>query len=280
MVKPTFIGIGAQKCASTWLFEILSDHPEVTLGEPKELDFFSRYYDHGFQWYERHFAYRPGVRAVGEISPSYFHEPLVPSRVESYLPHVKILLSLRDPVERAISNHKHQVRTGLFRGVDLSFEAGLANNPMYIEQGLYATHLSKWFEYFPRDQILVVLFEDILADPLAVAHAVYTFVGVDSDHRAQALNRKSNESHIIRYPLLDQWRKRLRARAKAGGLDWLWKTVGRLRLQKLYRSLNRLPSEHVVPPVADATVRELRVRFADEVARTEELIHRLLDHWR
>lgn len=280
MVKPSFIGIGAQKCASTWLFEILSDHPEVALSEPKELDFFSKYYDRGFQWYERHFPCRRGARAVGEISPSYFQEPVVPARVQSYLPNARILVSLRDPVERAVSNHKHEVRLGHFKGADLSFEAGLANNPMYIDQGLYATHLSRWFEYFPHERILVVLFEDVVADPAAVAHAVYAFLDVDSSYRPQALNKKSNESHFIRYRLLDDWRKRMRTRAKGAGLGLLWDAAGRLGLQRLYRRFNRLSSERVIPPVTDATLRELRARFADEVDRLERLIQRPLTHWR
>jgi len=68
MRMPTFIGIGAQKCASTWLYEILRDHPQVVLSEPKELDFFSYRYHYGQQWYGRHFSARSEASAMGEIS--------------------------------------------------------------------------------------------------------------------------------------------------------------------------------------------------------------------
>ena len=154
-VKPAFIGIGAQKCASTWLYNILADHPEVWLSEKKELDFFSYYYDYGFQWYERNFESDESLVA-GEVSPSYFHGKGVPKRVFEYDANLRLILFLRDPIERAISNHKHEVRIGHFRGSDLSFERGLKNNPSYISQGLYATHLEKWLEYFPKDWLLFV----------------------------------------------------------------------------------------------------------------------------
>ena len=80
MAKPNFVGIGAQKCASTWIYQILSDHPDVSLSTKKEIDFFSYRYHHGSLWYEKHFPDKPGATATGEVSPSYFHEPAVPSR--------------------------------------------------------------------------------------------------------------------------------------------------------------------------------------------------------
>ena len=95
--RPTYIGIGAQKCASTWLHRILAEHPDISVPEVQELDFFSYRFDHGYQWYERCFQSAKPARARGEISPSYFGEPTVPGRVARYLPEAKILLSLRDP---------------------------------------------------------------------------------------------------------------------------------------------------------------------------------------
>ena len=155
--RPTYVGIGAQKCASTWLHRILAEHPQVAVPEAKEVDFFSWRFDHGYQWYERQFATGPETAvARGEISPSYFAEPAVPARIARYAPEVRVLLSLRDPVQRALSNHRHEVREGHLTGPDLSFEAGLANNPMYVEQGLYATHLRQWLHHFPRERILPI----------------------------------------------------------------------------------------------------------------------------
>src|SRR5687767_9096163 len=138
---PTFIGLGGQKCASTWLHVVFRDHADAYVSTPKELDFFSSFYDRGFQWYEAHFAAAEGRRAIGEISPSYLPDHDAPARAHAYNANLRIIVALRDPVERAYSNHLHDIRLGHYSGRDLSFETGLANNPMYLEQSRYALHL-------------------------------------------------------------------------------------------------------------------------------------------
>ena len=108
-MKPNFIGIGAQKCASTWVYKVLQDHPQAYVSEPKELNFFSYYYNHGFQWYERFFENTRDRIAVGEISPSYFNASAAPYRVCQYNSNMRVIVTLRDPVERAYSHHLWEV---------------------------------------------------------------------------------------------------------------------------------------------------------------------------
>lgn len=193
MVKPTFLGIGAQKCASTWMHKILDDHPEIFVSDPKELDFFSYRYDRGYTWYEHHFSKAGTARAIGEVSPSYFCDPSAPDRVAEYDPAIKIVLTLRDPVERAFSNHLHEIRKGHFTGQDLRFEAGLASNPMYLFQSRYGTHLANWLRVFPKDRLLLLVQEEILADPVAEARRLHSFLGVAPGHRSSLLFRRSHE---------------------------------------------------------------------------------------
>ncbi|MEO0913269.1 MAG: sulfotransferase, partial [Pseudomonadota bacterium] len=109
-MKPTLIGIGAQKCASSWAHTALGAHPDITGSDPKEIDYFSYYFDRGHAWYEAHFP--EGTAHRFEISPSYFHDPRAPERLAAYAPEAKILVLLRDPVERAFSNHLHEVAKG------------------------------------------------------------------------------------------------------------------------------------------------------------------------
>ena len=94
-MKPTIIGIGAQKCASTWIYDILADHPEVTLSKKKELDFFSYHYENGYSWYEQQFQEKANTLMAIEISPSYFNEASVPERIITYSKDIRIILSLR-----------------------------------------------------------------------------------------------------------------------------------------------------------------------------------------
>lgn len=278
-IRPTYVGIGAQKCASTWLHRILAEHPQVAVPAVKEVDFFSYRYDHGYQWYERCFEHAGTARARGEISPSYFAEPTVPQRVARYLPQAKILLSLRDPVERAMSNHRHEVRVGHLRGPDLDFETGLRNNPLYVEQGLYATHLRNWLRYFDRSQLLIVLMEDIEADPRTVCRQVYSFLGVDEAFVPAGLVQRYNRSFATRWSPLSGMKDAIYAATRLPGLHWMWNLATRSGLRAAYRSVNTVPSSAVIPPPAAQTLLELRKRFAPEVRELEVMIGRSLAPW-
>jgi hypothetical protein len=277
--RPNYVGIGAQKCASTWLHRILESHPQVSAPNVKELDFFSYRFDHGYQWYERWFAHAAaGTRARGEVSPSYFHEPAVPARVAQYAPDARILLTLRDPVERALSNHRHEVRMGHLSG-DLTFEAGLANNPMYVEQGLYATHLRRWLGHFPAEQLHVVLVDDLLRDPLAVSRAVYRFLGIDEEFVPPGLVERYNKSFVARSRVLAGVKDAAYGATRWPGLRWAWNAATGLGLRSLYRGVNQLPSQEVIPLPQPETIERLRDRFAPEVQELEQLLGRPLPGW-
>lgn len=279
-MKPDFIGIGAQKCASTWLHRVLAEHPEVAVSEVKELDFFSYHFDCGYQWYEAQFPEAGGARLIGEFSPSYFHDAAAPERVHAYAPDVKLLLTLRDPVERALSNHRHEVRVGHLRGPDLSLETGLANNPMYVEQGRYASHLQRWLEWFPREQIFVALMDDIRNDPRVVAAQVFQFLGVDPAFVPDGLTTQYNRSFATRSRALTRVKDGVYALSQQPPLRWTWRAARSLGLQRLYRQVNVVNSEQVIPEPEAATLEALRAGFADDVARLEELLGRNLDHWK
>lgn len=278
-MKPTFIGIGAQKCASTWLYRILAEHPQVGVSADKELDFFSYRYDRGFQWYERHFDPCAGKLAMGEISPSYFAEPAVPERVFRYVPTAKVLVSFREPIQRALSNHKHEVRLGQFSGPDLSFEAGLRNNPMYVEQGRYGTHLARWLEYFPQEQIMCMFMEDVERQPERVAADVYQFLGVDPAYQPAGIATKFNPSYANRYRWLLGIKDAAYKLTKLPGGAQLWQLAQRFGLRDAYRSVNRLESQQAIPPVQAHTLDALRQTFGDEVQRLANLTGRDLSGW-
>jgi Sulfotransferase domain len=278
VARPTFVGIGAQKCASTWLHRILAEHPEVAMPEAKEIDFFSYRYDRGCQWYERCFA-GAGRQARGEISPSYFCEPAVPARLARYAPDMKILLSLRDPLERALSNHRHEVREGHFTGPDLSFEAGLANNPMYVEQGLYATHLRQWLRHFPLEQVCVVFQEDVECAPEDVCRTVYHFVGVDAGFCPVGLRERYNRSFASRSRVLATFKDSVYGATRLPGLRWAWEAAAGVGLRSLYRGVNEVPSDLVIPAPRAETIAQLQQRFEPEVRELERTLGRSLESW-
>lgn len=276
-VKPDVIGIGAQKCASSWIHAILGAHPQVGVSEPKEVDFFSYYFDRGYQWYETHFAHAPEARVYFESSPSYFYDPRAPGRARGYHDELKVLALLRHPVERAYSNHLHEIVKGHIP--ICSFEEGMANNPTYLEQGRYGTHLGRWLEHFPAGRLKVMFAEHIARDPAGAAADVFSFIGADSSFTSGVFSERRNESDRARYPVLRQG-------LRAGG-DWLrrrgleeqlmrakaWGPVaGMLRF-------NKVEIRNEVPKMRPETRAQLVDHFADEVARLRALLPGQVPPW-
>lgn len=278
-VKPNFIGIGAQKCASTWIYRVLQDHPEVLVATPKELDFFSYFYGRGFQWYERHFQSKQNVRAIGEISPSYFCDPCAPYRINAYNSEMRIIITLRDPLERAYSNHLHEVRMGHFEGEDISFESGLRNNPMYIEQSRYGTHLKNWFDVVPEERRLVLLQEEIKQSPDEQVRRIYNFLNIDEKHSPQFLNQRANRSYLPRSKALEKLIKKSGHSARKAGFGKAVDAIKQTGLVDYIRNLNRFDARLKVPAMKEETKWSMAHELRSEVVQTAALLGRQSLPW-
>jgi hypothetical protein len=100
-------------------------------------------------------------------------------------------------MERIISNHKHEIRVGhIDKGASLEF--GLSNNPTYIDQSRYFSHIKRWLQFFPKEQMLILLFDDLRENPEQFAKEIYSFIGVDADFIPSSLDTKVNEGFIPR----------------------------------------------------------------------------------
>lgn len=272
-LRPTFLGIGAQKCASTWIYRILENHPQICVSTPKELDFFSCYFDRGYGWYESHFAQATAAHiAAGEVSPSYFYNPLAVKRAHEYNPDFKILVSLRDPVDRMYSNHLHEVRKGHIAGDDLSFERAFARNPMYFDQSLYARHLKMWIEAFGASNVLVMLQEEIADDPKGQAARLCAFMGVSALDDSEFFERRANENVVYKNKSVGRLYGRLGGAARAMGLGdvirWAKKREG---VSKIWSAAKENVRERT-PPMRPETIEELRIKLAPEMKALAELL--------
>ena len=268
----TFIGIGSQKCATTWLAAMLRQCPDVLISRDKEVDFFSHRFDRGFEWYDRHFASDPARRHRGEISPSYFIHRDAPARAAAYDPGLQIFVILRDPVARAYSNHLHEVRKGHVSGVNLNFETALDNNPLYREQGRYATHLRRWFEWFPPGQVHVLFQEDIDCDGAAAACRVTGWLGLPP--LTGFIDLRPNESVRYRNAMLGETLWKIGNAARRRGLGHLVETLKAAPGIRQIRDANRQSIRDVVTPMRADTERRLTEYYADEVAQLAQLIGR------
>jgi hypothetical protein len=271
-MTPTVLGIGAQKCASSWVHAVLGAHPQIGVSDPKELDFFSYYFDRGYTWYETHFRNLSQFSARCETSPSYFYDPRAPERAWNYNKSLKIIALLRDPVARAYSNHLHEVIKGHIPRQ--SFEEGLLGNPAYIDQGRYHTHLKRWVDTFGSDRVQVLIAEEIAADPVGAASRLYDFVGVDTAVVSAVVSEARNISDRARLP-------RLRRTLRSGG-DLMRRAGLEEHLMRIksaapvagFLRMNSIDIRVEIPPMTDATQRRLTEVFEPEMTALARLLKR------
>ncbi|MFV2179805.1 sulfotransferase [Actinomadura sp. LOL_016] len=243
---PGLLMVGTQRGGTTSLFRALAEHPALV--QPnfhKGVHYFDVEYRRGLAWYQGHFPRRAaarrrlegaaamngagmaGVEPIAFESAGYYmHHPTAPRRIAADLPGVKLLATLRDPVERAYSAHRHE----LMRGFETEeFERALELEPerlkgevekivadpaylshahrhqAYLDRSQYVDQIEVLYELFGRDRVLVIFAEDFFATPEPVYDRVLDFLGLPHVHPS-AFERTNARP---RSPMPDTLRKRL-----------------------------------------------------------------------
>jgi hypothetical protein len=177
MTVPGFVYIGPDKAGSSWLDDVLRTHPEVFLTPAKGLYFFDRYYDRGLPWYVAQFDNAgPQHRIVGEVCTDYLAHPETATRMADCLPGARLMVTLRDPAERAFSSYLHMLRSGWRAG---TFGEALERYPELVEHGRYGTQLERFRRRFGHDALHVAVFDDLQADPQSFLDGVTGWLGIE-----------------------------------------------------------------------------------------------------
>ncbi|MBB3862560.1 hypothetical protein GGQ88_003861 [Novosphingobium hassiacum] len=268
-VQPQFIVIGAIKAATTWIQKQLQTHPGIFMPDV-EPHYFSSEYHRGPTYYEGLFRLAPAGVVLGEKSADYLAHPLAAERIARAYPDVKLLVQLRNPVDRAYSDYKMLYRRGTVReGPEHYLKARNSSQPRLLAGGRYAEHLSRWMKLFPAANMLTFLFEDVRQRPQETLDLVCRHIGVQPQEiRAQA--RRENDSTEQFLPL--SVRKALAplkgAFAPLRGQRWFEATRGLMTRQVSY------------PPMSLALRAEIERYYADDIDKLEELLGRDLGQWR
>ena len=193
---PDFLIIGAQRSGTSTLYEYITRHDGVARAARKEVHFFDTYFDNGLDWYRAQFPFRD-QRLTGEASPSYLFLPFVPARVKAALPSAKLIVILRNPIDRALSSYHHRARKKTeTRPLEVALSpeqlrpwpdvVAMLSKPVvtaderhsYLARGLYADQLEMWLKYFPREQLLVLPAEAFFKDTMPVMNRVCDFLSI------------------------------------------------------------------------------------------------------
>lgn len=272
------------KSGTTSLNYYLKQHPDIFMSPFKEPRYFA--YDpfdpnhqseNGLNFpiktldaYADLFADAPPTATVGEVSPHYMISPVAPQRICATVPDVKLIFSLRDPVRRAYSVYWHAVRVGQEKRPP---EEAFTADDYRVRNGRYFELLQPWYERFKPSQIMVILFDDLAADPLSVYQDLCRYIGVDDQFVPDTTIR--NQGGAYKNKRLGLLIERVKTSALTQSV------IPHLPDGLRNRAANLRGSNFEAPPAMPEGVRAyLNDYYAADIEQLEQLLQRDLSHWR
>lgn len=267
--QPTFLYVGMPKAASSWIFEILRQHPEIFVPLAKNIEFFDRNYHRGIDWYLNHFSAAGRARAIGELSHDYYSDDDACKRIHRHFPDARIICCLREPGDFLMSSYNYSRVYELDQDCDpLSY----ANSDVLKRYLRYEGNLRQFYDLFPAEQVKILFLDEIRAAPDQVIRELYRFLEVDEDFRPAFADRKVNAARQARSLTLTHWAFSTARLLRDLGFANLVGAVKRNRIVEaiLYRPGSDLPSGLI------ETMSAIRDRYRPHYADLERLIGRPL----
>lgn len=274
---PGFLVIGAQKAGSTWFTRNLRAHPEIFM-PLKELRYFTRYYDLGPSWYAEKFSRAGEKRTIGEGTPGYLLHPQAPERISETLGGATLLVaSLRNPVDRAYSSFWNLLGGGVLpRDADFLEQFSADFNQMRT-RGLYHLQLSRFLQFFPRDQIKVAIMEyDLGARAPHTLRATFEFLGVDPSFEQPAAAQAANVGGPPRRGGPSVGKLGTAVALRSGRLPPPVERILRRGYSSIYA---RLPTTRQFEPLSDRARAACIEVYQDDIERLAQLLDRDLSVW-
>lgn len=284
-----FLVIGAEKCGTTWLADMLRQHPDIFIPSEKELFYFNeRFFEspelpnynarQPLDWYLAFFKKAAVGQIKGEASVAYIWDPAAPQRIAEFDPHLKLIAVLRNPIDRAFSQYLYFIQRGVFSGI--SFEMAVQKREDILTRGLYARQLKRYFDLFSAEQIHIIFYDDLRADNRAFLQDVQDFLGVSPMIPAN-LDDASNITGVPRFRLLNRmisWVRYPLRKYNPPVLMRLVRGTGLARLQERIRLANTRPFDEK-PTLSPETRMHLAAYFREDVEALEKMTGRDLSAW-
>jgi hypothetical protein len=292
-MMPNFLIVGAAKSGTTSLYEYLRQHPDVFMPKWKELSFFIG--DHYGplhkvkkpEYYKKVFDKVKNELAIGEASTSYLYDESAPKKIKEVLGLTKIIIILRNPVEMSYSLYNHQVRkegetlktfeealeAEEDRLRDLAFRKkcyGWHANYYYYHRGLYYEQVKRYLDTFPKQNVLILLFEELAEDAVQVTQRVFKFLGVN-DSFVPVVGVHNPAGQILNIPRF--WEDTGLFQKTA---SFVFSKNPIRKIPHLLRNIGRRPPK----PINAETAQKLKERFCDDISSLEKLIGKDLSAWK
>ena len=251
-MKTDFFIAGFQKCASTWLHRTLQGHPEVFLPSEHMVHFYDMHFERGLSWYEAFFDGAASGHIVGDATVTYARSEIAMARIARYNPDARVVMILRNPIDRAWSHYWHERKKGK---IAFEFEEWESNYDLFsdwILPGFYTQHIDRVESLFGKDQLLVIFHDDVASRPSEVLSSVCGFLGVDVKHLPAVGNSPINKTVV--------------GRQRRSG----WSYLARCKVRSEEKAYAAGPSEQAVAQMRTVylpVVRELEKRFGRDLER-------------
>ncbi len=284
-IKPRldFVGIGFTKAGSTWIYKLLEEHPEICMSKTKETNFFINQNlesnPRNIKGLERFF--QPGRDKIrGEFSPMYISKDEALENIKKFYPDIKLLIIMRNPVDKRISevmsNYRFKIDMERADFDKIVYERFKDAQP----RSIYYDRLRKWMDNFPRENIYVMILEEMISHPYKEASKLYEFLGTDDSFRPESATRKANAAHGFHYPKLQKRLRNAHQRVKKHPslLKILNKISRPFKLKQKILEWNR--KEFQKPLVSEQTRQMLFDAYKEEIQELEQLLNKDLSIWK
>ena len=257
-----FLGIGAPKCATTWLAACMSDHPQIFMPPEKEVSFFSsiKQWTGDYSDYLNLFKEAKKKQKTGEFSVTYLGAgEICASRIYDFNKKLKLIVVLRDPVKRSYSHYNWLKQLGRVNE-NTDFFKALEKEPRIITDSFYGKNLKVYLKYFPKQSFLVINFDDIKNNPELVLNKVYKFLDVDPNFKSSMTKDIIGKTIKVKYRFLENIRMKtfkILRKSKNSNLIFYIKKLG---ISNLYRKINSVKHENDLTIDNYNKIRELFIK--------------------
>jgi Sulfotransferase family len=294
---PEFVVIGAARSGTTALHSYVQQHPQVFMPEAKEPNFFSfegetltckgpgaDFINNSItrlDTYLNIFADVPETTICGEASPLYLFTPKTAARIKHHIPHARLVVILRNPIEQAYSHFLYATKMAVETEPDFVTALSLEDERLaagwqplfgYSDFPRYAEQLERFFEHFPREQFFIRTYEDFRGDAPGLLKELFEFIGVDSEFQPDMSN-KPNAGGVPKFRALQNFL--MRPNPVTGAISRVMPLRLRMAIRDQIATMNMKKAD-VMPPEAR---RILKQRLSDEIRALEKLIDRDLSAW-
>jgi len=287
-----FIGIGSAKSGSSWVAKMLEKHPDILFSaqkSKKELRFFNTAGDHdyikdnfnnfnkGINWYLNQFPDPAPSKIRGEFSISYLTDKEAPKNIKKYFSDIKIIAVLRNPTDMIYSLYWFS-RATIETKVPDSFEE-LVDKHIFLDRGKYYKHLKRYFKLFPKENIHIILHDDLKKSPEKVLKKLYKFLNINSNYLPPDYSKRINTAKFTRFPIIQSVLSNLMNLLKKTKLiDNVQKYNFFEKIYVAYAKFNLKKADY--PKMKIKTRKKLNCYYKKDIKKLEKLINVNLSDWR